>query len=396
MTVTEQPVQVDTNVIERLEALQPLLRERAVKVEEQARLDDEVLDALTEAGAFRLGTPKRFGGLEADIATQQRAFAAIARGCGSTGWVTSLYGFGSWATGLYDDRAQDEVFADGPDVRIAGIFSPTGTLTPVDGGYKLTGRWGFNTGRLHAAWDHLAAVVTKPDGEMEIRMVLVPTSELGLVEDWDTIGLRGTGSHTSTAEDVFVPEHRSIDLNAALRGDYRTETNKERALYSTGFFAHVLAISSGVPIGIAQAAMDHFLERLPGRGITYTAWKVQSEAPITHYAVADAQVRIESAGLLADQVANDVYGTASAGGSMDTRTRADVRARVGYLTELSREAVGILRKHSGASAVQKAVPIQQCFRDIEVLSTHAALAYATNSEVYGRVLVGIDPNTPFL
>lgn len=125
-SLSEKTSPTRDELLARMEELRPLLRERAFQVDQDSRLDEEVLEALSEAGVFRLGTPRRFGGLEADLRTQQDVFSAIARGCGSTGWVSSLYGFGSWATGWYEDQAQQEVFAEDPNVRIAGIFSPTG------------------------------------------------------------------------------------------------------------------------------------------------------------------------------------------------------------------------------------------------------------------------------
>lgn len=239
-------------------------------------------------------------------------------------------------------------------------------------------------------------MVETDDDSVEIRMVLVPIEELEIIEDWDTIGLRGTGSHTTTATDVLIPEHRTIDLNAALTGTGRSEANRNRPLYHTGFFAHVQAISAGVPVGIAHGAMDHFLERIPGRGITYTPWKNQAEAPITQHEVAEAQLRIEAAEMMAAHVAETVYKAAAGEGDFGTRVRADARARVSYTTEVARQAVAILRRNSGASAIQRKVPIQRSFRDIESLATHAALAHNSSREVYGRVLLDLDPGTPFL
>ena len=110
--------------------------------------------------------------------------------------------------------------------------------------------------------------------------------ELAIADDWDPSGLAGTGSATVTCEDVFVPAHRTLLTMDALQERYASEANRDRPLFRTAFFPFVLVASMGAPVGMAQAAMDVFLERLPGRGITYTHHADQSEAAVTHLQVA--------------------------------------------------------------------------------------------------------------
>lgn len=396
MTTTDHHRAHDTDaLVDDVRALVPQLRARAETCERERRLVDDNLEALASCGAFSLTVPHRYGGLELDLPAQVRVLAALGAGCGSTAWVASLYSVCAWFVGLFDDRAQDEVFTS-PDVRVAGIFSPTGVLTPVDGGYRLSGRWSFNTGCLHAQWDALAARVEGSDGPPELLLTLVPMHELTIEDDWHPSGLAGTGSHTVVAHDVEVPAHRTLPMMGALRGQYLSAANRDRPLYRCAFFPFVMANSTGAPLGMAQGAMDAFTERMVGRGITYTHYDVQAEAPVTHLNAADAALSITGAELFATRVAATVADAAAAGEELSDAQRARLRAESAQVVRLAHDAVRTLSSISGASSIQSAIPIQRILRDIQALTLHAAMDMNTNLEVYGRHIAGVDLQTPFL
>jgi hypothetical protein len=147
---------------------------------------------------------------------------------------------------------------------------------------------------------------------------------------------------------------------------------------------------------MAQAAMDVFLERLPGRLITYTHYIDQAQAPVTHLQVAEAAARTRSAELLARDLCHRLDEAAADGRDLTVAERAAIRGEVGHLVRECRVAVEILADASGASSIQRSVPIQRICRDVRALSIHAALNLTTNLEVSGRVLVGGEPQTPFL
>jgi 3-hydroxy-9,10-secoandrosta-1,3,5(10)-triene-9,17-dione monooxygenase len=373
----------------------PLLREQAPRIERERTLPDEVVAALDDAGALTLSRPARFGGAEADLRTQFDELAAVARGDGSAGWVASLFSVCGFFAGLFDDRAQEEVFSN-PRARVAGVFSPTGTLTPVEGGYRLTGRWSWNTGCRHAHWDTLAALIEGREGPPEPFIALVPTDDLEILDDWDPSGLAGTGSATVVCEDAFVPEHRILSTVAALQGRYASEANRDRPLFRTAFFPFVLVASTSAAVGMAQGALDLFLERLPGRTITYTHYTSQADAPVTHLQVAEAAARIRAAELLGRDLCGLLDDAAADGRELSVAERARVRGEVALVVRECKDAVELLAEASGASSIQRSVPIQRVVRDLRALSIHAALNFSTNLEVYGRVLVGADPQTPFL
>ena len=147
----------DAKLVAATEEIVPLLRDQARKGEIDRRLTEPVVDALTSTGITRMSMPKRFGGLQADLPTQVEVFRHLARGCGSASWVSALYSVCGWWVSLFPDEVQEEVFTS-PDIRVAGIVSPAGTLVPIKGGFTLNGTWPFNTGCLHAQWNVVATL----------------------------------------------------------------------------------------------------------------------------------------------------------------------------------------------------------------------------------------------
>jgi len=382
-------------VLEAVEALRPMLAAGAIEGERMRRVPEVSIQALEDAGVFRMSTPRAFGGLEAPLLQQVKVLAEIARSDVSTSWVASLHSVGTYFVAHYPDRAQEEVFTT-PDTRVASIFSPGGTLTPVDGGYLLSGRWPFNTGCRSAQWDTLAALVDDGDGSPpRLLLALLPMEELTIEDDWQPSGLAATGSNAVRAERVFVAEHRTLPLMEALRGLNLSAANAATPLYRAAFFPFVLVASMGTPVGAALGAMDVFLERLPARKITYTQ-QLQAEAQVTHVTLARSAAAAKAAALLRDDLARRVMGAAESGRELTTLERAEIKAESSEVVRLSREAVRMLFEISTASSIQQSIPIQRFARDIEALSLHGALAFNTNFEVHGRMLAGLEPGTPFL
>jgi alkylation response protein AidB-like acyl-CoA dehydrogenase len=378
------------DVVERAAALVPLLRENALLTDRDRRLAPENVEALADAGVFRITLPRRFDGYELPTTAQVAVLCELARGCGSTSWVAAVYSVGTWIVALFPDETQDEVFAT-PDVRVTVVGSPTGTARPVSGGYRVTGKWAFSTGCLDAHWAYVGAVdETKgmPDGHLG---VLMPYEELSIHDDWYVAGLRGTGSNSVSADDVFVPESRVLPMPYAMEGRYLSERNAGIPLYRAAFGPFIAANSAGTPLGLGRAALEAFLERMPGRPITFTSYTDRREAPVTHLQVGEAAIRLESAAYHAERSAAFVDAKAASGEPLTVEERARVRIDLAWTTELARSATRLLQEGSGATSIHDDVPIQRISRDIEALSLHAILHPKTNLELYGRVLCGLEP-----
>jgi alkylation response protein AidB-like acyl-CoA dehydrogenase len=372
-------------LVERATALVPLLRRVAASAEKARRIPQESIEALSAAGIFKMTAPKAYGGVEADFQTQCDALAEIARGCPSTSWVATIYSAMSWLVGTFPDEAQQEIFAT-RDPRISGVFSPTGTAVAKDGGFIVNGRWPFNTGCHGANWTVMNVVV----GEMPTCMI-ARSADLTILDDWYATGMAATGSNTIVAENVFVPSHRAMPLPDMLEARYPARHNSSNPYFNYPMAPVLTVNAGGTPIGTARGAMDAFLERLPGRGITYTNYTNKAEAPVTHLQLAEASMKIDSS------AAHVRLGTAimddAKDGRMTMQERVKARAHIAYSTGLAREATDILFYASGASSIQESMPIQRYQRDIQALSNHAIMHPQTGLELYGRILCGLEPNT---
>lgn len=384
-----------TELVRRASELVPLLQKNAPYGEENRRLSEETIEALADAGILKMRVPTRYGGYESDMRTVVEVISELGRGDGSTAWTVSVWAISAWMAGLFPDEVQDEIFST-PDVRISGILSPGAIAVPTDGGVIVNGQWKFNSGSQQSHWNTNAAVRPTPDGGFEPVMIAVPLSDLQIVDDWHTAGLRGTGSVTTIAKDVFVPEARVLPMVPVLQGQHRSVANASSPIYRAPFMPTACATVSAPALGLARAAKEAFFERLPGRKITYTAYENQSEAPITHLQVAEATMKIDEAEFHAYRAADMLDTKGPTGEPWTLEERARVRLDLGAVCLRAKEAVDILNTASGGSSIYTSVPIQRIERDIQTINLHAILHPNTNLELYGRVLCGLEPNTVYI
>ena len=393
MTAAAPPSGAD--LVRRAEDLLPLLRENAARAERERRLTDEVVEALAEAGVFRMSTPRRFGGLQTELPAQFEVIRTIARGCGSSSWVSALYAVCGWWASLFGDEVQDEVFAD-PDTRVAGIVSPLGRLTADGDGFRLNGTWPFNTGCLHAQWNVVATLREHDGGALEPYLVILPMSDVRIRDDWRTAGMAGTGSNSTVAEDVALPAARAMPLGPLFGGGHRSERNLGETMYSYAVFPFLLSLSYGTPIGMAQGALEAFADRAGTRRTSFDDPTRQVEDPITQLQVAEAEMQIECALALARATTGAIHAHAQDGVPLDREGRIRARANVAYTTRLSLRAVQSLHEMSGASAGALDTPIGRFLRDSSLLANHAFLNYEAHLRLLGGHLLGAESETIFL
>jgi 3-hydroxy-9,10-secoandrosta-1,3,5(10)-triene-9,17-dione monooxygenase len=377
------------DLVGRAREIVPVLARNAARTEQDRRVVEENISMIDDAGLFRIMKPKRFGGYETDFRTKLEVSRELARGCGSTAWASTLMNVCAWFGGLFPDRAQRDVWGENPGSRIAGVLAPSAEAVRVDGGYRVTGSWGWASGCLHSQWAVVGFPVPDERGEVvDQGLALVPMSDLSIEDTWFVAGMRGTGSNTLVAQDVFVPEHRVISVPAAIGGRYGTEHTDE-ALYRSAFIPVAALVLAGPQLGLAQAALELVLEKAPKRSISYTFYDVQTEAPTVQLAVAKAAALVDSAHLHAYRAAADIDQAAADGVYPDYAARARVRMDTGWAIEQAREAVRVLVSAHGASSFAESSPLQRIWRDSEVASRHAVINPAISSEVYGRALLGI-------
>jgi 3-hydroxy-9,10-secoandrosta-1,3,5(10)-triene-9,17-dione monooxygenase len=383
---------------ERASALVPLLRQNAERTEAQRRVAEENISALQEVGLFGLTVPQRFGGGEQTIRAYLETIVELARGCGSTAWVATLTNVCEWMVGHYPERAQQEVWGDDPTARVCGVLAQTGTSRPAQEGLVVAGRWAFASGCLHAQWALVGVPVVNADGEqVDQGVALVPLDQLSIEDTWHVAGMRGTGSNTLVAQDVFVPEHRIMSMTRWLRGDIPT-TGDTGPLYHAAL-APVLALVLAAPlVGLARAGAEVVAESLAkGKGLSLTFYDKASEAPASQLQYAEAVQLTDSAELHLMRAADDIDAWAAERQTMPLVNRARVRMDTGYTARRAREAVDLLLSVHGASSFAQVSPLQRIWRDLETGSRHAMINPAVSAELYGRALLGVEEQvTPLL
>lgn len=379
------------DLVSRAADLVPLLRRNAETTEQQRRVVEENIEAIQAADLYRVSVPSRLGGLQTDLTTSLRVSVELARGDGSTAWVSTLMNVCSWMIGLFPDRAQQEVWGEDPAARVCGVLSPTATSRKVDGGLVVTGRWGFASGCLHSQWAGLGVPIVNEDGEpIDQGMALIPMNELSVEDTWYVAGMRGTGSNTLVADEVFVPDHRILSVTRAIGGDYPTE-HQDESLYRSALVPVLALVLIAPQVGLAKQALEIVKASLAkGRGISYTFYEKSSLAPTTQLQVAQASQLIDTAELHMLRAAGDIDGAAAAGEYLDFATRARVRADVSTIARSCREAVDLLLNVHGAGSFAEANPMQRVWRDLETGSRHAVVNPEIGFELYGRTLLGVE------
>jgi alkylation response protein AidB-like acyl-CoA dehydrogenase len=383
-------------LIDRIAALRPLFEKNAVQTEADRRVVEENITALREAGAFRTTVPQRYGGYGTGIRTKLEVSREIAKGCGSTAWATTLMNVCSFFTTLMNEQAQDDVWGANPNARIAGVFTPSATSRKVDGGIVVTGAWNWASGCLHADWSFLGVPLLDDNGEMTYPvMALIPNSELTIEDTWFTSGMRGTGSNTIHANEVFVPDHRTHWVPGLLTHQYDTPFHDEVTTRSA-FVPYAALVLAGPQLGLAQAALDYTIEMGHKRGITYSDFAVQRDAPTFQLQIAEAAVLVDTAHMFAYRAAADIDDAAVADHTMTYVERARVRNDTGVSIKAAREAIRILCSAHGASSFADSSPMQRWWRDSEVASRHAVIVPETSALIYGRALMGFTEGVSFL
>jgi alkylation response protein AidB-like acyl-CoA dehydrogenase len=384
-------------LLARIRDLLPLLADNGARGEQERRVVEESIVALTEAGAFRISQPRRYGGYEASVRTMLDASALVAEADGGTSWVLTLCNVCAWLVGLFPERAQDEVWADKPEAKVSGVLAPTAEVTKVEGGFRVTGRWYYNSGSWHADWAVLGIPVTNEAGEtVDQGVALIPRADMDLQETWFVAGMRSSGSNCLIAQDVFVPEYRVMSVPPALEGEYATERTEE-SLYRSALAPVLALVLAGPQLGLGRRALELVTAKAPTKAISYTFFTAQSDSTAFQLQIAEAAMLLDTAHLHAYRAADDIDRAAREGVYPDVLRRSRVRADTAWAIEHVTKAIDLLLFAHGAASFAEVNPLQRIWRDSAVAARHAVVLPAVNYEVYGKALLGReDQITPLI
>lgn len=382
-----------TELLARAEALVPILRERAGRTEELRRLPDETIAELHDSGLFRMLQPRRVGGSELPFRSMVELVSTIGKGDGSTAWVLANLAAHHWLLGMWPQRAQEEVWGASPDSLIgSALIFPRGRAKKVPGGYRLSGRWPFSSGVDPASWNLIGAIMQdEEEGITEPRIFLLPAKDYTIIDTWQVIGLSGTGSKDVAAEDVFVPEYRSVAVREITGGPNPGSKVNPSVLYqlpAVSLFAFCIA---GVSLGIAQGAIAYFMETMRTRTSYYTGRNLADFVTLQiHLAEATAITDAARAVMLSD--CDEATRIVGEGGMPSLEQRARYRRDGAYAATLCTRAVDVLFQATGGGAIYARNPLQRAFRDAHAANAHYTLNWDINGALFGRVLLGLSPD----
>jgi 3-hydroxy-9,10-secoandrosta-1,3,5(10)-triene-9,17-dione monooxygenase len=380
-------------LLDRAEALIPVLRERAPRAEELRRLPDETIADLHKSGLFRVLQPKRVGGSELPFRALVELVSTISRGCGSTGWVLANLAAHHWLFGMWPERAQDEVWGQSPDNLIgSALIFPRGRAKKVDGGYRVSGRWPFSSGVDAAAWNLMGGIALDEDsGASEPRIFLLPASDYTIIDTWQVIGLAGTGSKDVAVEDVFVPDYRTLAVEQIAGGPNPGSEVNPSVLYQLPAISLFAFCIAGVSLGLAQSAIEYFTQSTRTRLSSYSGRNVADFNTVqVHVAEAAALADAARAIMLGD--CDEATRSVSEGRIPDLNQRARYRRDGAFAAMLCTKAVDLLFAATGGGAIYARNPLQRTFRDVHAANAHYVLNWDINGAMYGRVALGLPPD----
>jgi 3-hydroxy-9,10-secoandrosta-1,3,5(10)-triene-9,17-dione monooxygenase len=380
-----------TDPVASARAIRPLLSHHRPANDQSRRLTEETIQALRDAGQFRTQVASRFGGLECDLATVVDATAEVTKGDPSAGWVTMILSTADWLVGLFPDQAQREVYQTGPDTRVCAVIAPRGRPRTVAEGWLVDGRWSPSSGCHHCEWAILGVLLADLPGEpARPVLALVPMAELSIEDTWHTLGMRATASNTLAGRAVFVPRHRVLPLHPAVEGIHSGANPGQ--LFRSAMMPTMVTHMTGPYLGMAEAALEHVLDTVPDRPVTFTNYARKSESTAFQLAIAQAAIRIDAARALAHRAAQVVDQHAAARTFPEPVERARIRGWAGHIVAECRAAVDLLASAHGASAFSEQSLLCGIVRDIHTASRHAMANAEINAEIYGKALLGVTPN----
>ena len=371
--------------VEVARGLAPKLRERVGEADTGRQLPKQNVRDLLDSGLIDLETPRRFDGAELNLDALMEVTAALAEGCSATGWVYALWGAHVWLIGQYPLHIQEQVF-NNPDSLVSSVVSTEGTPERVDGGFTWTGRGFFSSGVDHCNW-LIAAIDLKPNEPPgDRRWFLLRREDFEIVDDWHTVGLRGSGSKTIQVKDVFIPDERIVEQKPLSEGKGMGAQLHPGQLYCAAMdFTFSLPLGAPV-VGISRALMKAFEERLKTR-LAGPNQRLAGEqaSTLTRFAKAGAEIEAARA-LLMETARRFCYIPGETASALD---KAECRRNVAYATQLARGAANSIFEVSGGSNVYESKDVQRLWRDANVSAMHHGLMWDIHGLAYGRAAAGL-------
>ncbi len=376
--------------VETARRLQPLVRAHADETERGRRLAAPVIEALHSAGLFTMGLSSALGGSETPTLQAIRAIEEVSYADGASGWnVMITFDTAIWA-GFLRGASRDLVASMTKPI-VTGTLSSPGRIQKADGGYRISGRWKFGSGCQNADVILVGAFLSegsKPvlgrSGAPQMLQIALRPAEVNILDTWHVTGMRGTGSHDFTVDNLFVSAERALPLNII-------EPFERGPLYAFPMLASFAVAKGGVALGIARHAIDAFKEIAHAK-VPATRRSALREQPAVQIDLAHAEAIVHSARAFLHQTVEQGWQELVAGRKIPEPLRALIRLAATDCVHRCCDAVDLMYNAAAATAIHESCELERCFRDAHVVGAHIVVQSAMY-EVVGRVLLDLPPET---
>ena len=366
----DQLTQSRPSLAEKARGMTALFSAQAAANEAKGSLTDTTLAALRDGGFFGMWLPRCFGGAEAGPVESLEVIEALCYADGSTGWVVMASDLAIGTAAAYLDRsAATQIFGDRLQL-IAGQGAPNGRAEVDGNGFRLTGKWFYGSGLLHADYVHTGGVIYEngkprnyPGTNMpDIRIFIVPIEHVKFLGNWDVLGLKATGSVDYAITDTFVPEEFTHRQSA-------TTPNQGGSLYRLGISGIGAICHTGFALGTGRRMLDELaaLARAESGRPQLLPQIGGGESFQEQFGVAEAKVRSSRA--LAFEVWNEIQSVLERGDDLAVRHGTLFRLALNYATSAIAEVSQFVYKYGGGVALRNGV-LQRCFRDMHAGTQH--------------------------
>jgi 3-hydroxy-9,10-secoandrosta-1,3,5(10)-triene-9,17-dione monooxygenase len=378
-------------LLQKAKELRPLLAKHAAQHEDAGELSTEVVETLAAAGFWKMAVPRRWGGLCISSNMMAQIAGELAKGCPSTAWVIGVMNSGVWLTSLLPDAAQRAVFANGIP-RVSSVGGPPGIAKSTEGGYTINGRWGYGSGSHHAEWIYCA--ISEPDGgQGPGGGFAAPASDFKIERTWRVAGMKGTGSDTIVAKDLFVPAERVYLMKNGMVGNRMPGQKLSGSITDRWpVFALLRSKALGVLVGIAEGLLEQLLSDKGKRPILYTTYAQKIDSAVFRAGMGKAAAQIRAARHLMDHSTNTLDAAALQNREPTYEERGRSRGDAAMAVDLLMNAVDSLMNLAGSGSFALESNIQRYWRDFSVGSRHAVLLPEMGFEASGGILLGLEPD----
>ncbi|MEZ5696258.1 MAG: flavin-dependent monooxygenase [Sphingomonadaceae bacterium] len=392
MQTTAAKQDLTVTLVEKAREMLPRLRERAQRCEDECKVPDETIAEFQEVGFFKILQPKRWGGFELDPQSFYAVQMTLAEACMSSAWVLGVVAVHNWQLALFDPQAQADVWGEDPTTLISSSYMPRADVTPVEGGYRISGRWGFSSGVDHCQWAFLGGLVPDPEGgPPDYRTFLVPRTDFEIARVWDTMGLRGTGSQDVIVKDAFVPAYRSHRSKDGFGTTSPGLKINDAPLYKLPFGQIFVRAVSSSAIGALQGAVtafrDYASERVSSNDFSRTANDPDAQA-----IMAEASSAIDEMKLVLERNFDVLMAQAASGAEYDLEDRLVYRYQSGKVLDRCAQLITRMFYSCGAMGIYRSSPLVRAFVDIHSGRTHVANNPGSVGRNLGGFMLG-NPNT---